>query len=391
MPKYPAAKTRNRKTVERTGRNPDPVHNRVSLLPWLHCSSWIQYKYINTDTWEYVWDDNPDLTGENLQPVIEPNWVYNGDGTYSMDGEIHKSEKIGTKTIEVGLYDTKTTDLNGHEIEVKGQLNILKDKNFGTTIKNGTTKANAIEHYTIGYNAIFYENKGFAASYDQNKINDTAQKIAIWLNDNNFVSVQKAIENGSDSQLGEMLSIFKENMFTWSDVDYYSLSNNQDLETKGTTYINDGFWAGDIGNNSYTLHTTSSDLYSIINEYGGKDELYLDNSESGYSFLFDVEVDKNGKLLNYSRDFYVKYAGEEANETGIVINCGREKQHAIEKIYMGENQIFQYNETLVDLVRQDVAGWLSNNNYSSVQEVLQTNNTDIIAQMMAQFAPINNV
>ena len=345
---------------------------------------WIQYGYrLKNEPYTVFYDDDPDLLSKR-DDIEKYEIHYLMDDTYEW-----QTQKLGNKVFEVGL-DDETIIVDDREVKVRGQINTLKTKNTGFIIKNGTSKQNAIEHYTVGFNARFYENKGFATSYDQNKINDTAQKVAKWLNDNNFVSVQKAIEKGSNAQLGEMLAIFKENMFEWTDVDCVELSGNQNWEATGTTYIDDAFWAGHVNNNVYNLHITNTDLYSIINEYGGQDELTLDGNKNDYSLLFDVEVDKNGKLLNYSRDFYVKYAGEEANETGVVINCGREKQHAIERIYAGESQIFQYNEGLVNLVRQDVAGWLTDNGYTSVREVLATENNDVIAQMMTQFAPINN-
>nr|MCR5265813.1 hypothetical protein [Cyanobacteria bacterium RUI128] len=143
---------------------------------------------------------------------------------------------------------------------------------------------------------------------------------------------------------------------------------------------------------------------SMISDYMGNDDsLVLEYDENGYSFLFDVEVDENGNLLNYSRDFYVKFAGEEADNTGLRICHGRETRHAIENIYMryeGEeayshqdeitgityNTIFSYDQDTIDSVRQEVAGWLFDNGYASVQDVLHTpENGEDINAMMAIF------
>ena len=345
---------------------------------------WIQYGYkLKNEPYTVFYDDDPDLMSK--RDDIEKYQVhYLWDDRYEW-----QKNYIGTKATEVGLDDAVGTDLYENNKTVRGQIKTLKT-NTGIVIKNGTKQGNTIENYTVGFNSRFYENKGFAASYDQTKIDDTAQKIATWLNNNNFASVQKAIEKGTNAQLGEMLAIFKENMFEWADVNHIELSySTLDWEADGTTYIDDAFKAGEANDNNYTLHFTNTDRYSIINDYAGNDTLTLDDCDSGYSFLFDVEVDSKGNLLNYSRDFYVKFAGEEAKETGVVINCGRETTHAIENIYQGEEQIFQYNQGAIDEVRQNVASWLTENGYGSVQDVLYSANEADINSMMAQFAPIN--
>ncbi|MCR4881676.1 MAG: hypothetical protein K6A44_06980, partial [bacterium] len=344
---------------------------------------WIQYGYILKDEPNTVfYDDDADLMSKR-DDIVKYEVYRLFDGTYEW-----QTQNLGYRAIEVGLHDTVVNEY-GSNVKVKGQINTLKNNNVGTVIKNGTTPGNIIENYTIGYNDIFYSNKGFSAGYEQEKIDITAQKIATWLNNNNFTSVQKAIKNGTDAQLAEMLGIFKENMFTWSEVDYNELSyGSTNSETTGTTYISDAFWAAYVNDNTYTMHITNADRYSIINDYGGKDVLTLDNAENGYSFLFDVEVDKKGNLLNYSRDFYIKFAGEEANETGIVINCGREEAHAINQIYVEDEKVFHYNQTVINEVRQNVAGWLTDNGYASVQDVLHSADEADINSMMAQFAPL---
>ncbi|MCR5266215.1 MAG: hypothetical protein K6E29_06440 [Cyanobacteria bacterium RUI128] len=297
---------------------------------------------------------------------------------YIVDG------KAQTQTVEMHAWD--------NEQEAQGLISLLKNDNYGNVIKDGTTEVTAVDTYVIGYNEPFFAEKGSAASYDQDKIDDTAAKIATWLNaeGNGFASVQDAIKNGTKEQLKEMLKIFKTNMFTWSDVNYVQLYEEQlSYEGSGTTYIEDDSWAGSKNDNVYTLHITSSNRYSIINDYAGDDKLYLDSSANGYSFLFDVEVDAKGNLMNYSRDFYIKYAGKEAEETGVVVNCGREKMHAIEEVYAGGNKIFTYSQNTIDSVRQNVAGWLVDNGYGSVQDVLHSDNETDITSLVAQFAPIN--
>ena len=264
--------------------------------------------------------------------------------------------------------------------------------NTGIIIKNGTTTG-VVEHFDIGSTESISQLERFAASYDKVKIENTANLVAAKLNDWGYSSVQNAIKNGTKEQLSEMLNIFRDNMFSWTQADYSCGSySTQYFEGHCTTYIEDCFYSGKVYNSTYEFSFTNSDRYSVINDYGGNDTLYLD--EANYSFLFDVEIDSKGNLLNYSRDFYIKFAGEEAKETGVVINFGREEKHAIEQVRMsvqnGEKVIFAYNADMIDEVRQEVAGWLYDNGYGSVQDVLHSENNADIESMMAAFIKINN-
>ncbi len=350
----------------------------------------IEYKYIQytdetKEEWEYIWDENPDLEGDNIEPYMGRRQEWNDETQEWEDVEYHYYEIRGNRATEVGYDDVK--DESG-EVMKKGQISILKDNTYGTIIKNGTTSETAIENYTIGFNPqAFYEPIGYTAPYSQEKVDTTAGLVASWLEENGFSSVQNAIKTGTNEQLQDMLKIFKNNLFNWTEVNYSS-GVSAFYSDGGTVYVDDG-WNG--GNNTYTLNFTNEDRYSIIDDYGGNDELILDNNEAEYSFLFDVEIDEKGNLLNYSRDFYVKFAGEEANETGIVIHDGRQSQHAVEEIWCDGDCLFEYNQATIDAVRQNVAGWLFDNGYGSVQDVLHSNNEGDISAMVELFGAMNNI
>ena len=47
--------------------------------------------------------------------------------------------------------------------------------------------------------------------------------------------------------------------------------------------------------------------------------------------------------------------------------------------------LFEYSQDMIDGVRQNVAGWLSDNGYASVQDVLHSNNEADITSMMQVF------
>lgn len=317
-----------------------------------------------------------DVTLDNSEKGYTTGDMYVKDTTLTR-------EIRGNRAIEVG-YDDVTDDSG--EVVKKGQINILKDNTYGTIIKNGTTSETAVENYTIGFNPqAFYEPIGYTASYSQEKVDTTAGLVASWLEENGFSSVQNAIKNGTNEQLKDMLEIFKNNLFNWTEVNYSS-GVNTFYSDGGTVYVDDG-WNG--YDNTYTLNFTNEDRYSIIDDYGGNDELFLENI-ADYSFLFDVEIDEKGNLLNYSRDFYVKFAGEESNETGIVIHDGRQSQHAIEEIWCNGDCLFEYSEASIESVRQNVAGWLFDNDYGSVQDVLHSGDETDVSSMMQVFAQLNS-
>lgn len=359
----------------------------------------VQYLLQNADG-KYEWQTQQGIETKLVTPEehLKKQTFYGyvddkGNIFYSSDSELEYDRYTIKNAKGVDVVQNQEVSIYSDDriIEIKGLISTLKN-NIGDVIENGTIKENAIEYYTVGYDNRFYEQKGFATVYNQDKIDETADLVAQWLENNGFKSVQDAIKNAGKDDLKSMLDIFTNNMFTWSDVTYEELSPNyygvEYYEGTGTNYIDDAFWAGNVYDTTYNLNITNNDLYSVICDYGGVDRLEL--PDNNYSFLFDVEVDDKGNLLNYSRNFYVKFAGEEANDTGVVISCGREEQHAIESIYTGSNQIFQYSQNAVNAVRQEVAGWLAENNYGSVQDVLHSGDETDITSMMKVFAHMNN-
>lgn len=352
------------------------------------------YDYHGTDvTAEEKYDNYKD----NQYPA---NYLYQTDADYVAE----HNNLIGTKEVE-DSYAKSAYAMSTEEYEMAGIRSILQDKENGVVIKNGTKQATAIETVSLDRGAV--DTIGIDSKidnlklgdYSQEKIDTVAKNVAGWLKENNFASVQDAIKKGSDEQLGQMLAIF-EDVYVWTDdVKYRNGSYAEATSEYGGTIVgtailedNAAHTIGDVCNSTYALSFTNKDRASMLSDYSGKDSIILDYNEDGYSFLFDVEVDKKGNLVNYSRDFYIKFAGEEGENTGVVISYGRETRHAIETIYMndseGENYetLFEYDQDMIDAVRQNVAGWLVDNNYGSVQDVLHSGNETDVASMMQVFA-----
>ena len=320
------------------------------------------------------------------------------DGVVTSTGDMYikdvTAERIPMEHDLGNVTATRITDQN--EI-----VKIFKSDS-GTVIKDGTTSG-IIEHYDMGA----YESgqkMRYSASYNQDKIDEIATSVAQTLNEMGYSSVSEAIKKCTDNdKLYALVSKF-DNTLDWENVLYAywitgGIYNNhpawiEEHTTEefranyhGTMYADDGL----VANSRYVYDINKDLRYSIINDYGGVDELILDNDEAEYSFLFDVEVDEKGNLLNYSRDFYVKFAGEEANETGIVIHDGRQERHAVEEIWCGGDCLFEYNQGIIDTVRNEVASWLFDNGYGSVQDVLHSNDETDIASMMQVFAHMNEM
>ena len=342
-------------------------------------------------------------------------WVKDYDYTYhGFDvtplTNYENSKKTVYDVTEIDDGDNDKTKVTSRQVDVYGIRTILQNNDLGIVIKNGTNLKNAIETITIdrGYRAednmgINYKEDNWAiGDYSQEKINTVAKDVATWLYNNNFSSVKEAISRGTNAQLTQMFDLFA-GTYEWTEDVKYRKGSYAEAESMyggkitGTAIIEDNDILGPVSDSTYELSFTNKDRASMLSDYSGDDTILLDYNENGYSLLFDVEVDKNGKLLNYSRDFYIKIAGEESNNTGVVICNGRETRHAIEtikvKTELGDdtNTIFTYNQDTINQVRQNVAGWLTDNGYTSVQDVLHTDNNDLIAQMVAQFSPINAV
>ncbi|MCR4881893.1 MAG: hypothetical protein K6A44_08095, partial [bacterium] len=360
--------------------------------------------YVKDYEYEYCGTDVSALTSyDNYKDNIYPDsYLYQCDEDYVQK----HNNLIGLKENDDYAWDRGVYALNSERINVAGIRSILQDAEAGVVIKNGTKEATAIETITLDRGATDTTVSGVDArvdnmaigDYSQEKVNDVAKTVAEWLNadDNKFTSVQDAIKRGTNAQLAELFELF-DGVYEWTENVKYRQGSSAYTDSMyggkivGTAIVEDNIILGPVSDSTYEMSFTSNDRASMISDYSGDDTLILDNSENGYSFLFDVEVDKKGNILNYSRDFYVKFTGEEAKNTGVTICYGREQRHAIENIYEGEERIFSYNQDTIDEVRQNVAGWLTENGYASVQDVLHGADEADINSMMAQFAPINNL
>ena len=316
-----------------------------------------------------------------------------------------------TKENDKYAWNRSVYELNTSEVDVAGIRAILQNKDSGVIIKDGTKSATAIETIFLDRGAEDTTVTGVdgkvdnmrIGDYSQEKVDEVANKVATWLNGNNFSSVQDAISRGSDEQLGKMFELFND-VYEWTENVKFRRGSYADATSEyggkivGTAIVEDDNIIGKTNNSTYEMSFTNTDRASMISDYSGNDELILDYNEDGYSFLFDVEIDDKGNLLNYSRDFYVKFAGEERDNTGVTICYGREQRHAIETISMKDSEgdttsaVFQYNQDTINSVRQQVAGWLYDNGYASVQDVLHTpENGEDITAMMELFGTMNNI
>ena len=297
---------------------------------------------------------------------------------------------------------------------MRGIKSILQDKDTGVIIKNGTKEATAIE--TIMFdrecndetNICGKEDTLKIGDYNQTNINTVAANVASWLKTNGYTSVQDAINRCTDKAKLDALFAKFEDTYEWTENVKYRRGSYADADSGyggkivGTAIVEDNDIITSWGNDSkYYMSLKETDgttkaRMSMLSDYAGNDMLILDYNAAGYSFLFDVEIDKDGNLLNYSRDLYVKFKGEEANNTGLQICNGRETRHAIETVQMkplaeGSNTtIFTYNQDTIDAVRQNVADWLATTDYMSVQDVLHSGSNEDVNAMMLQFAGINS-
>ena len=287
------------------------------------------YSLIFADWDFFVKDYDYDYHGTDVDPLenytnserdeYPANYLYQTDDDYV--AEHHNL--IGTKEVE-GSFDKSAYGLNKEQYEIAGIRSILTDKENGVVIKNGTTKATAIETVSLDRGAVDTTVSGVdgkvdnmkLGDYSQGKIDSVAQTVAGWLQDRGFKSVQEAIQKGTNDQISAMLAMF-DDVYVWTDDVKYRKGSYAEATSEyggkivGTAILEDNDILGPVYDSTYALSFTNEDRASMLSDYSGEDSIILDYNEDGYSFLFDVEVDEKGNLLNYSRDFYIKFAGEE--------------------------------------------------------------------------------
>ena len=150
--------------------------------------------------------------------------------------------------------------------------------------------------------------------------------------------------------------------------DYFRINNSNKLEDDG-------------GNDIYEIMNIGITATIEIEDEKGKDKLLLNGNKNDIKFSFDVELNRQNKIVD-------------VNDIDVTINASNTKiliedyfgSGCIEKI---EAYDFYVTKTQMQNVLQEVAAWLTTNGYSSTEMAYQQNRNEMPEELTAIFNDIN--
>ncbi len=145
---------------------------------------------------------------------------------------------------------------------------------------------------------------------------------------------------------------------------------------------------GGSGNDTYTVHNLASGNQLVIDDSQGKDTINITPiGKNDIRFIFDVEINSKGKIID-SKDIDIKIMHYQVFDNFVQNYSTNDFDKLIDGItveeYFGSgcietinaNNEYYVTKTQLNNVMQEVAAWLSNNGYNSVDQVLSENNGD---------------
>lgn len=143
---------------------------------------------------------------------------------------------------------------------------------------------------------------------------------------------------------------------------------------------NNGYYYGGADNDKYIVNVINATVKNTIYDNSGENDFLVFNYVTKADISLYANVKSDG---TYDKDliFLEKYSDEKSATT-------------IVKDYFGDGKIetikvtsyYNIDDSKFDNIIQEVASWLSSNNYDSVQAVMDSNNKDDISIIYAQFS-----
>lgn len=145
---------------------------------------------------------------------------------------------------------------------------------------------------------------------------------------------------------------------------------------------------GGSGNDTYTVHNLASGNKLVIDDSQGKDTINITPiNKKDIRFIFDVEINSKGKIID-SKDIDIKIMHYQVFDNFVQNYSTNDLDKLTDGVniddYFGSGCIEKVNskdgyyvtKTQLNNVMQEIAAWLSNNGYNSVNQVLSENNSD---------------
>ena len=142
---------------------------------------------------------------------------------------------------------------------------------------------------------------------------------------------------------------------------------------------------GGLGDDIYYIE----DLYrrvELFDESGNNDTIILDkHNKSDIILRFDMQIDAEGNIIeDSSKNMYIMNDNQfDVENWGVIITNQFVEGNSIEKIQTADG--YYITTTELNELRTNIASWLKANNFESVEDVINPENTTAIENLYAQF------
>ena len=313
--------------------------------------------------------------------------VNGGDGNDTIEGWYGNDKLTGGKGSDKFVFssgdgvDTITDADNNDKIQIKDVD--AADLRYG---KNG----NNLEIY---YDDSYSEaNKIIIQNYYSKK---AAQRVDELITQDDTISLSNVLNNNQNNPNNKFAITGKGTINGTKGNDNIVGSGSNDVikAGDGNDVINakggDNMLYGGSGNDTY-INTNLTNFDTVYDESGADDRINIIGvNKNNLVLRFDLKVDGAGNIIeNQSRNMYITKTADFGNaEKGIKVTKQFVNGHSIETVETVDN----YTLTLADInqLRENIAGWLHDGGFESVQQIIDSGNETNINNLIAQFQTAN--
>lgn len=152
---------------------------------------------------------------------------------------------------------------------------------------------------------------------------------------------------------------------------------------------------GGAGNDTYIIDSSFKNNSVIISDTSGMDKMIINDKLDNLNIFFNIKNDgsfNNSESIHIVNDDWINNLETNINNTNntIQINCTQDGENnfcPIEEIYSSDN--YYISSTQLNELKENIASWLTNNNYEDVGSVFETGNKDDISNLVSEFQNLN--
>lgn len=175
----------------------------------------------------------------------------------------------------------------------------------------------------------------------------------------------------------------KANTLTGTEYNDYIYGANKNDTLNGKAGNNELY--GKEGNDTYIVEDLSAS--NIIYDLSGTADKLTISDKTDMVLRFDMQIDAQGNII-YEKNMYItKVADFGKTNKGITVTDQFVDGHSIETINSAYGEFL--TTTQINQLRSDIAAWLHDNGFESVQEIIDSKNQTNINNLIAEFQKAN--